>query len=79
MRGISPAENQITSELQQRRWRVLVIASVGVFMATLDSSIVAVALPVIGPQLRLTYSEALWVQAAYILIIPTLPAAADAC
>ncbi len=45
---------------------MLVIASVGVFMATLDSSIVAVALPVIGPHLRLTYSEALWVQAAYI-------------
>jgi EmrB/QacA subfamily drug resistance transporter len=72
LRDTPPAEDEITSELQQRRWRVLVIASVGVFMATLDSSIVAVALPVIGPQLRLTYSEALWVQAAYILIITVL-------
>jgi EmrB/QacA subfamily drug resistance transporter len=60
---------QGTSELQLRRWRVLVIASVGVFMATLDSSIVAVALPVIGPHLLLSYSEALWVQAAYVLVV----------
>jgi EmrB/QacA subfamily drug resistance transporter len=41
-------------------------------MATLDSSIVAVALPAIGPHLRLTYSEALWVQAAYILVVTVL-------
>lgn len=58
--------------MQRRRWRVLIIASVGVFMATLDSSIVAVALPVIGPHLHLTYSQALWVQAAYILVITVL-------
>ena len=61
-----------TPELSQRRWRVLVIASLGVFMVTLDSSILAVALPVMGTQLHLTFSEALWVQAAYILIITIL-------
>ena len=60
------------SELERRRWRVLVVASIGAFMATLDSSIVAVALPAIGPQLHLTYSEALWVQAAYILVVTVL-------
>ena len=47
------------SELERRRWRVLVIGSVGVFMGGLDSSIVAVALPVIGAHLRLSYSEGL--------------------
>lgn len=56
------------TELSRRRGRVLVIASVGVFLATLDSSIVAVALPALSADLRLTYSEALWVQVAYILI-----------
>ena len=65
-------EEENASELEGRRWRVLAIASVGVFMASLDSSVVAVALPVIGPHLRLTYSEALWVQAAYILVITVL-------
>ena len=60
------------SELERRRWWVLVTASIGMFMATLDSSIVAVALPVMGPHLRLSYSEGLWVQAAYILVVTIL-------
>jgi EmrB/QacA subfamily drug resistance transporter len=37
------------------------------FMGTLVTTVVAVALPVLGPDLRLSYSEALWVQAAYPL------------
>jgi len=41
-------------------------------MGALDTSIVAVALPVMGPQLRLSYSEALWVQAAYLLVLTVL-------
>ena len=72
MQDIPGTKGRGTPELVQRRWRVLIIASVGAFMATLDSSIVAVALPVMGPQLRLTYSEALWVQAAYILAVTIL-------
>ena len=72
MLDIPITKGRSTSELERRRWRVLVIASVGVFMATLDSSIVAVALPAIGPHLRLTYSDALWVQAAYILVVTVL-------
>jgi EmrB/QacA subfamily drug resistance transporter len=63
---------QRTPELSQRRWRVLVVASVGVFLATLDSSILAVALPGISTDLHLTFSEALWVQASYILIVAVL-------
>jgi len=54
-------------ELERRRWRVLVVASVGVFMTAFTASVVSVALPVIGPHLHLSYSEALWVQAAYVL------------
>jgi EmrB/QacA subfamily drug resistance transporter len=65
-------DGQGASELERRRWRVLVVGSVGVFMGGLDSSIVSVALPVIGAHLRLTYSEGLWVQAAYLLAITVL-------
>jgi EmrB/QacA subfamily drug resistance transporter len=61
-----PAVEQMT-ELGCRRWRVLILCSVGMFMGTLLATIVAVALPVLSPALRLTYSEALWVQAAYLL------------
>lgn len=60
------------SEMSRRRWRVLVIASVGVFLATLDSSILAVALPALSADLKLSFSEALWVQAAYLLVVTVL-------
>ncbi|MCX8032229.1 MAG: MFS transporter [Thermoleophilia bacterium] len=59
-------------EMSRRRWRVLVIASVGVFLATLDSSILAVALPALSADLKLSFSEALWVQAAYLLVVTVL-------
>lgn len=59
-------------ELSRLRYRVLVIASIGVFLASLDSTILAVALPSISEDLTLTYSEALWVQAAYLLIVTVL-------
>lgn len=65
--GPLPPRSNDESELGQRRWRVLVIASIAMFMGTLLTTIVAVALPVLSPALRLSYSEALWVQAAYVL------------
>jgi EmrB/QacA subfamily drug resistance transporter len=61
-----------SSELSLRRWRVLVIASIGVFLATLDASVLAVALPVISSDLKLSFSEALWVQASYLVIVTIL-------
>ena len=72
MRDISSDNGQTMPELRQRRWRVLVVGSVGVFAAALTASIVAVALPVIGPHLRLSYSEALWVQTSYILVVTVM-------
>jgi EmrB/QacA subfamily drug resistance transporter len=53
--------------LERYRWRVLILCSIGMFMGTLVTTVVAVALPVLGPALQLSYSEALWVQAAYVL------------
>jgi EmrB/QacA subfamily drug resistance transporter len=56
------------TELGRRRWQVLWISSLGMFMGTLLTTIVAVALPKhLAPDLHLTYSQALWVQAVYPL------------
>jgi EmrB/QacA subfamily drug resistance transporter len=41
-------------------------------MAPLDGSIVAVALPTMGPALRLSFAASLWVQAAYLLAMAVL-------
>ena len=64
-----PAEARSESELQRHRRRVLALASIGIFMTPLDGSIVSVALERIGRGLNLSYGEAIWVQAAYLLAI----------
>jgi MFS family permease len=63
----TPRPGALETELGRHRWRVLVLGSIGMFMGTLVTTVVAVALPVLGPALQLSYSEALWVQAAYVL------------
>lgn len=55
-----------------RRWSILALTCIGAFMAPLDGSIVAVALPKMGPALRLSYGASLWVQAAYLLTMAVL-------
>ncbi|WML42956.1 MFS transporter [Neobacillus sp. PS3-40] len=54
------------------RWYVLATVSVGTFMATLDSSIVNVALPTISGQLHSEISTLQWVVTAYLLTISSL-------
>jgi EmrB/QacA subfamily drug resistance transporter len=44
----------------------------GTFMTPFDGSIVAVALPAMGGSLHLSYSYALWAQAAYLLVTSAL-------
>jgi len=60
------------TELQRHHRRVLILASIGIFMTPLDGSIVAVALKSMGKGLHLNYGEAIWVQAAYLLAISVL-------
>ncbi len=55
------------SPLEDRRWRVLLIAGIGAFMGPLDVTVVAVALSSMGDTLSLTFSGALWVQTGYLL------------
>jgi EmrB/QacA subfamily drug resistance transporter len=58
----------LDTELSRHRWQVLILSSLGMFMGTLLTTIVAVALPKhMAPDLALTYSQALWVQAIYPL------------
>lgn len=54
------------------RWYVLATVSVGTFMATLDSSIVNVALPTISGQLHSNLSTLQWVVTSYLLTISSL-------
>ena len=65
--GASGSGARPQTEMQRRRWYALAIMSIGAFMTPFDATIVAVALPKMGDALDLSYSEALWAQAAYLL------------
>ncbi len=54
------------------RWFVLANVSVGTFMATLDSSIVNVALPTINTVFQTSLQTVQWVVTAYLLVISSL-------
>ena len=65
--------SRITPEdAHRRRWELLALTSIGAFMAPLDGSIVAVALPVMSPDLHLSFAASMWVQAAYLLATAVL-------
>jgi len=51
------------------RWAILIVAVMATFMATLDSSIVNVALPVMSDALGVTSSAIAWVVSAYLIAI----------
>lgn len=54
------------------RWFILADVLLGTFMATLDSSIVNVALPTISTQLNVTLSIVQWIVVSYLLAIASL-------
>lgn len=55
-----------------QRWRLLALTSVGAFMGPFDGSVVSVALPVMSRDLGLSFTAAVWVQAAYLLTVAAL-------
>lgn len=63
---------QDATEPPSRRWWVWVAVAVAVFMATLDSSIVNISLPVIARQLRSDLPSTQWVVLAYMLGIAAI-------
>lgn len=58
--------------IQKRRWKILVILNLFVFMSTLDGSIVNIALPVISKDLSLPIAKTEWVVSSYLIAICTL-------
>jgi EmrB/QacA subfamily drug resistance transporter len=54
------------------RWLVFAVTAVGTFMATLDSSIVNVAMPTLAAELSASIDLAQWVVTAYLLAITSL-------
>ena len=58
-----------TDSISVRRWRLLGATAVGAFIAPFDGSVVAIALPKIGPALHLGFVGALWVQLSYLLVL----------
>lgn len=55
--------------LSKRRWTVLLIVVLSTFMATLDSSIVNVALPAMRDSLEVSSGEIAWVVSSYLITI----------
>lgn len=55
-----------------RKWQVMVAVGVGVFLATLDGSIVNVALPTLVRQLGAGFATVQWIVLGYLLTLTTL-------
>ncbi len=53
-------------------WRIFALVAVGVFMSTLDSSIVNIALPAIMKDLRGSFASVEWVVMIYLLTVSSL-------
>jgi EmrB/QacA subfamily drug resistance transporter len=74
---VNQVNNNISTRLKassQYRWFILATVSIGTFMATLDSSIVNVALPTISSPSNLNAALSIlqWVVTAYLLTISSL-------
>ena len=55
-----------------RKWYVMTAVSLGIFLATIDGSIVNVALPTLTRELHTNFATVQWVVLAYLLTLTTL-------
>ena len=62
---------QDDESIQKRRWSILIILNLFVFMSTLDGSIVNIALPVISKELHLEIFQSQLVASSYLIAICT--------
>ncbi len=69
MAHIGVADAADDDNLSERRWQLLAATATGAFIAPFDGSVVAIALPKIGPALHLSFVGALWVQVSYLLVL----------
>ena len=51
------------------KWMILTIVSIGIFMSTLDNSIVSIANPVIASELHIDLHQIQWIATAYMLVV----------
>ncbi len=54
------------------KWTVLLVTTIGVFMVSLDTSIVTIALPSIASSIHMGLEAAVWIQLAYLLLLTVL-------
>ena len=66
-RPAAAARPAITAPRSSRRWLALSILALAQFLVVLDASIVNIALPVLGRQLRMDTAALTWVITAYVL------------
>lgn len=66
------AVHKESANINPYRWLIFGVTSIGTFMATLDGSIVNVALPIISHKLNASLSVVQWVVTAYLLVITSL-------
>lgn len=59
-------------KIYENRWRILPVVLLGPFMATLDSSIVNVALPDMAQKLSVGINTIQWVVTSYLIVISAL-------
>lgn len=64
-----PATYQDNKDIQKRRWMILIVLNLFTFMATLDGSIVNIALPVLSKSLGLPIAQIEWVTTGYLMAI----------
>lgn len=65
------ATYQEDEAIQKKRWMILIVLNLFTFMATLDGSIVNIALPVLVKQLHLPLAQVEWVTTIYLMSICT--------
>lgn len=53
----------------EQKWQVLIVICIGIFMSTLDGSILNIANPTIANDMSVSMQEVQWVVTAYMLII----------
>ena len=63
---------QTFDELQDRRWELLALTSVGAFVNPFLGAVTSVALPAISRDVGLSFGASMWVQAAYLIVMAVL-------
>jgi EmrB/QacA subfamily drug resistance transporter len=72
MKERQTSSHQPPSDIQQKKWTIFFLVATAIFMSTLDSSIVNVALPAIMRDFRVPLATISWVLVGYLLTVSAL-------